>query len=123
MNSDLETCQLQLKNYIEEQEEVPYSTLRYVVATISYGGRITDQRDERLISAMYKVYCSENVVNSDSHQFSYDGVYRVPEDLSLEGIKAYINQLPLEDPTEVFGLHQNASLTYSINTCKDFMGY
>jgi len=123
MNSDLETCQLQLKNYIEEQEEVPYSTLRYVVAVISYGGRITDQRDERLISAMFKVYCSENVVNSDSHQFSYDGVYRVPEDLSLEGIKAYVDQLPLEDPTEVFGLHQNASLTYSINTCKDFMGY
>ena len=109
--------------YIDEQPEVPYSTLRYIVAVISYGGRVTDQRDERQISAMYKVYCNEAIVVSDSHKFSKDEIYKVPEDQSLEGVKGYIDSLPLEDSPEVFGLHQNANLTYSINTCKDFIGY
>jgi len=123
MNSDLETCQLQLKIYIDEQPEIPYSTLRYVVAVISYGGRVTDQRDERLISAMYKGFCNEEILNEEGHNISDDGIYRVPKDCSLEGIKEYVDTLPLDDTPEIFGLHSNANLTYSINTCKLFMGY
>jgi dynein heavy chain len=123
MNSDLETCQMQLKMYIEEQPEVPYDTLRYLVAVIGYGGRITDQRDERLISAIYRTYCNEAIIASDSFAFDPEGIYQIPRDMSLEGIRTYIADLPLDDKPEIFGLHANASLVYSINTCKDFVDF
>jgi hypothetical protein len=36
----------------------------------------------------------------------------VPFDLKLEEVRNYINILPAEDETEVFGLHANANITY-----------
>jgi len=49
MNSDLETSQKQLLMYLDENPEVPFETLRYIIAVINYGGRVTDKIDERLI--------------------------------------------------------------------------
>jgi dynein heavy chain len=43
MNSDLKTAILQVRLYLEEQEDIPYETLNVMVADISYGGRITDK--------------------------------------------------------------------------------
>jgi len=97
--------------------------LNYLVAVIAYGGRITDQRDERLISAIYKCYCNEKIVEDDSFKFDPEGLYRIPHDITLEGVRGYIADLPLEDEPEIFGLHANANLVYSINTCKEFVDF
>jgi len=35
--------------YLDENPEVPFETLRYIIAVINYGGRVTDKIDERLI--------------------------------------------------------------------------
>ena len=40
MNSDFETCLKNLIMYLDEQPEVPYVTLRYLIAEINYGGRV-----------------------------------------------------------------------------------
>lgn len=56
MNSDFETSQLQLKMYLDEQPDVPYRTLNYLIAEINYGGRVTDDKDVRLITALLLKY-------------------------------------------------------------------
>jgi dynein heavy chain len=36
-------------------------------------------------------------------------------------VKTYLNNLPLEDDPEVFGLHPNANITFEMKTCREFM--
>ncbi len=48
MNSDFEASRMHLNMYIEEYKEqgVPFEILRFLVGTINYGGRVTDDKDE-----------------------------------------------------------------------------
>jgi dynein heavy chain len=40
--------------YLDEQPEVPYVTLNYIISEINYGGRVTDDKDVRLITALLR---------------------------------------------------------------------
>lgn len=42
----------QLKIFIEEYEVVPFKVLNYIGAEINYGGRVTDDKDVRLIKTI-----------------------------------------------------------------------
>lgn len=112
MNSDFETCQLQLKMYLDEQPEVPYQTLNYLISEINYGGRVTDDKDVRLITALLKQYFCPSVLQDPDYAFSSSGVYHPPQQTKLTEVRDYLQSLPLEDDPEVFGLHANANITF-----------
>jgi len=61
-----------------------------LIAEINYGGRVTDDKDMRLIKAILGNYFSEIVVTKENYKFSESGIYYSPSDMSLEGIKNYI---------------------------------
>lgn len=48
-NEDLMVCRRQLKSFVEDYEEVPLKVLNIVGAYVNYGGRVTDDKDVRLI--------------------------------------------------------------------------
>lgn len=100
MNSDLATCRQQLMMYLDQQPDIPYDTLNFLIAVINYGGRVTDNKDERLIKAILSVYFTPNVMK-EGYKFSDSGIYHVPHDLSLNGVMNYIESFPLEDDPEV----------------------
>lgn len=85
---------MQLKNYLDEQPIIPYKTLNYLIAEINYGGRVTDDKDVKLITALLLSYLNPDIITGD-YQFTSSGVYHQPSDLSLESVKAYISGLPL----------------------------
>lgn len=64
--------------YLDEQPEVPYQTLNYIIAEINYGGRVTDDKDVRLITALLRTYFNEQTINDDNYIFSSSGVYHPP---------------------------------------------
>lgn len=80
MNSDLETSMMQLKMYLDEQPTVPYKTLRYLIAKINYGGRVTDDKDLRLITALLESYMNPGIMEG-KFDFSSSGVYHSPLNL------------------------------------------
>ena len=49
MNSDFDASNMQMKMYLDEQPIIPYKTLNYLIAEINYGGRVTDDKDVKLI--------------------------------------------------------------------------
>lgn len=52
----------------------------------------------------------------DRHKLVESGKYIVPPEGDLLAYQDYIrNQMPLNDLTEVFGLHDNAEITAAIN--------
>jgi dynein heavy chain len=120
MNSDFETCFKQLIIYLEEQPQVPYVTLRFLIAEINYGGRVTDDKDVRLITCLLGKYFSSDVMD-DKYKFSDSGVYSAPEEGQIADTQKYITDLPLEDDPDVFGLHPFADTTYQQKTVREFM--
>jgi dynein heavy chain len=111
-NSDLTISIKLLKMYLEEQEEVPYDTLRYITGEVNYGGRVTDHWDQRTMNSIIsRLICSEML--DDTYRFDNQGKYYAPPQGELSDYRDYINSLPLRDSPDVFGLHSNADITFN----------
>jgi len=119
MTSDFETSKRQLKMYLDEQEVVPYQALNYLVSETNYGGRVTDDKDVRLIKAMLRRYFCPEVMN-DSYKLSKLDTYYAPTEGPLADTRHYITGLPLDEDPEVFGLHPNANIAFEKKTVLDF---
>lgn len=59
---------------MDEYEIIPYKVLNYLGAEINYGGRVTDDKDVRLIKTILRKYINENII-SDGYKFSESGKY------------------------------------------------
>jgi dynein heavy chain len=107
---DFDVCQKQLKLFLDDYEIIPYKVLNYLGSEINYGGRVTDDKDVRLIKSILKRYMNEGIV-TDNFAFSKSGLYYSVVANSQEDYMSYIRELPLNPKPEVFGLHDNAEIT------------
>jgi dynein heavy chain len=48
-DSDLETSNIMLKGFLENQDEIPWDAINWITGMINYGGRVTDDKDIRLM--------------------------------------------------------------------------
>lgn len=74
MNEDLTVCRRQLQMLTELYDFVPYDVLNYIGAEINYGGRVTDDKDKRLISTILRTYIRPEILE-DGFAFSESGLY------------------------------------------------
>jgi dynein heavy chain len=56
-------CKRQLKMLLDEYEVVPYKVLNYLGSEINYGGRVTDDKDVRLITTILRTYIRPESLN------------------------------------------------------------
>ena len=84
--------------------------MNYIGAQINYGGRVTDDKDVRLINTILEGYMNENIL-IDDFAFSKSGTYRSIPVGDIEDYIDYIKKLPLNPDPEAFGLHDNAEIT------------
>jgi dynein heavy chain len=91
---------------------VPYKVLNYIGAEINYGGRVTDDKDSRLIITILRTYMDPGILE-DGFKFSTSGLYYSPPAGEKEDYIDYIKSLPLNPSPEAFGLHENAEITTS----------
>ena len=83
-------------------------------AEINYGGRVTDDKDVRLIkSILQRFVCSDSL--NDGFGLSDSGLYKIIPEGSKEDYVAYISSLPLNPHPEAFGLHENAEIITNQN--------
>eukprot|EP01029_Cantina_marsupialis_P009144 TRINITY_DN2137_c0_g5_i1.p1 TRINITY_DN2137_c0_g5~~TRINITY_DN2137_c0_g5_i1.p1 ORF type:complete len:3984 (-),score=1416.37 TRINITY_DN2137_c0_g5_i1:203-12154(-) len=112
-DSDLETSVQVLQMFLEEQDRIPWDALTYVTGHINYGGRVTDDWDRRcLMSILARSYTPD--ILRDSYTFSSSGIYRAPPPGSLDVLKKYLSDLPLNDDPEIFGMHENANMSFQL---------
>ncbi|XP_018322727.1 dynein heavy chain 3, axonemal isoform X2 [Agrilus planipennis] len=109
--SDLRICVLQLQMFLSDYREVPFEALTYLTGECNYGGRVTDDKDRRLLNSLLSIFYCPQVINTPKYAFSPSGIYYIPQDTSREGIIEYIRSLPLIPLPEVYGLHENADIT------------
>ncbi|KAK4874901.1 hypothetical protein RN001_014261 [Aquatica leii] len=109
--SDLRICILQLQMFLTEYDEVPFEALTYLTGECNYGGRVTDDKDRRLLNSLLSIFYCQEIITTPGYNFSPSGIYYVPTDTSHEGCLNYIRSLPLIQLPEVYGLHENADIT------------
>ena len=111
---DLAISLTQTNSLLKEFENIPWHSLRYSIAEANYGGRVTDPMDRRLIKVILQDFMDEISLQSD-YKYSKSGIYYCPEETDLNNYKKFIVQnFPLNDEPEIFGLHQNAKITSGI---------
>lgn len=58
--------------FIDENDKIPYEALKYLTAECNYGGRVTDDKDRRLIITLLNDYFNEKVLIDKNHRFGPD---------------------------------------------------
>ncbi len=111
---DLECCRTQLRYFLNEYEDIPWAVLQFLEAEINYGGRVTDDKDRRLLNTIVKTFTNENVLDK-KHKFTESGIYSAPEFATVEEYLEFIRTFPLNPAPEAFGLHDNAEITCAQN--------
>lgn len=112
-DSDHETSMKILKMLLEENEEIPWEALTYITGHINYGGRVTDDLDRLcLLATLRKCYTPD--IMDMNYRYSESGLYKLPNDGIMSHYKTYIDSLPNQDTPEIFGLNENANITYEI---------
>ena len=121
--SDLSISMKQLTQFLDFYDEVPFQALRYMVAEANYGGRVTDPQDRRCITTLLADYYNPLMIDEENHELSPSGTYYVPSDGTRQDYIQFIQEsIPLNDLTEVFGLHDNADITSAINATDTILG-
>lgn len=117
---DLFVCQKQLQTMLTEYKHIPYKVLNFVCAEINYGGRVTDDKDLKLIKSLLKVYICPEILK-DNYKLSASDLYKSVPPGNLETYIETINSFDLNIKPEVFWLHENAEITTNENNTRNFI--
>ncbi|GBG77441.1 hypothetical protein CBR_g23890 [Chara braunii] len=114
--SDLSASVQFLENHLMDMDakksshiHIAWTTVRYMVAEIQYGGRITDDFDRILMNAFAEQYFHQGILEKNCQLFPG---YVVPYATEIAIFRTAIEALPPHESPELFGMHANAELTY-----------
>ena len=100
-----------LKLFLDSQDEVPWDALLFITGHINYGGRVTDDNDRICLISTLSKFTQADVLK-ENYKFSRSGIYYQLPDGNIQMYRDYIEQLPLNDNPEIFGLNDNANIKY-----------
>ncbi|KAK9508782.1 hypothetical protein O3M35_006257 [Rhynocoris fuscipes] len=120
--SDLKISVTQLQMFVNDYEEVPFDALLYLIGECNYGGRVTDDKDRRLLNSILSDFYNSQAITEDRYKFSPSGIYYIPDKTDYTGVQQYIQTLPFIPQPEVFGLHENADITKNNKETNELLG-
>ncbi|XP_027145030.1 dynein heavy chain 8, axonemal isoform X2 [Larimichthys crocea] len=100
------------------KKDVSWVTVRYMLAEVQYGGRVTDDYDKRLLKCFARVWFSKKMFDPS---FCFYTGYKIPVCKTVEEYLEYIQSLPTMDSPQALGLHPNADITYQTNTSAEVL--
>ncbi|KAI8925763.1 dynein heavy chain and region D6 of dynein motor-domain-containing protein [Entophlyctis helioformis] len=112
-NSDLEVSITILRNMLQEYKSIPWEALLYLTGEITFGGRVTDDWDRRTLKSVLARFYTPQILD-DSYKLSPSGIYFAPPDGDMLSFKTYIESLPFTEEPSVFGMHENANISFQL---------
>lgn len=121
-NISFKLLQLYLnKSTINNEDSVPWRSLKYLIGEAMYGGRVTDDYDRRTLKTYLDEYMGDFLFDKN-HEFIFAKTptynYRLPEYQEKDQLMKLLGELLPNDSPVAFGLHPNAEITYYTNDAK-----
>nr|CAH8868556.1 unnamed protein product [Trichobilharzia regenti] len=114
LNASLQFVQNQLDD-MDPKLGIDWKCVTYMLGEIQYGGRVTDDFDNRLLNTYCKLWFNEGLFNPD---FKFAQCYTIPRVQKINEFLEAINEIPLYDSPQAFGLHENVDITYQSKKAK-----
>ncbi|XP_063171723.1 dynein axonemal heavy chain 10 [Candoia aspera] len=129
--SDFQVCMEILNTYLtkafqQNDNKIPWGSLKYLIGEVMYGGRAIDSFDRRILTIYMDEYLGDFIFDAFQpfHFFHNDEVdYKIPEGTSKDDFVEEIESLPLANTPEVFGLHPNAEIGYYTQAARDMWSH
>lgn len=118
--SDLRISVQQLMLFLNENDFVPFKAIMYTAGECNYGGRVTDDKDRRTLMCILKRFYAPEFLD-ENHKITPSGSYLTPPDGTRQEFIQFIDGMALSAPPEVFGLHDNATLTKDGNDTNNLL--
>ena len=112
---------------VNQNFNISYPVLIYMIAQIQYGGRITDYLDRELMNAYTEQYFRDSLITNDFIFGKVQGEgkeqikYVVPKGVEHKTYLEYIEGLPEFDSPEIFGMNPNADITCSLKETSELI--
>ncbi|TPP64769.1 Dynein heavy chain 5 axonemal [Fasciola gigantica] len=117
LNASLQFVQNHLDD-LDAKKTIEWKCVRYMLGEIQYGGRVTDDFDQRLLNTYCQSWFHEGLFSPD---FRFATGFPVPQFTKLSEILTWINELPNTDTPNIFGLHENANISYQSKKAKQIL--
>jgi dynein heavy chain len=115
-DTDRETTLANLFMFLEAGE-IPWDALSYLIGEIYYGGRVTDHWDERTLAKVLDRFFGDYTL-ADGFKYSESGIYFPAARDTVKEYVEYVETFPFSDAPDIFGLHDNANITYQTNEAR-----
>uniref|UniRef100_A0A061R4I5 Dynein heavy chain 9 n=2 Tax=Tetraselmis sp. GSL018 TaxID=582737 RepID=A0A061R4I5_9CHLO len=119
--NDLRISQRQLKMFLDEYDDPPLQMLRYTCGECNYGGKVTDAKDRLLLMTILMGFYCREVLEVENAPLSESGRYLVPKPGDYQSYLEHMAQLPLVEEPDVFGLHENATITKDLKDANQML--
>ena len=115
-----------------DNKVIPWDAIRYLIAEVSYGGRVTDDRDRRLLMVYAEECFNTKIVDEAKYKLiESTQTYFVPDDTNYKPPQEnpnpaafyikFIKSFPTIDRPEAFGQHVNAQIASQILDTRDLI--
>ncbi|KAM9219274.1 dynein axonemal heavy chain 10 [Leptosomus discolor] len=129
--SDFQVCMEILNTYLtkafqQNEDEIPWSTLKYLIGEVMYGGRAIDSFDRRILATYMEEYLGDFLFDTYQvfHFYKNDKVdYKIPQGTVKDEFVEEIESLPLANTPEVLGLHANAEMGCYTQAVRDMWSH
>lgn len=101
--------------FLDENEEIPFAALKYLTGECNYGGRVTDDKDRRLIITILNDYYCDGLAKDETYKFTENDIYRTPTLPTHSDYYEFVKKMPINTSPEVLGFHPNADITKDLN--------
>lgn len=115
--SDFKTCVLQLQQFLNGSEHISYTAIFSLYANCIYGGRVSDEWDQRTLCTLLGDFLNKDMVSDPFYRFAQHNScdYILPRRPERREICQYITAgIPRTDPANVYGIHEYTNAYFGL---------
>nr|XP_031831701.1 dynein heavy chain 3, axonemal-like [Nomia melanderi] len=119
--SDFHMSVIQMQNFINHTDYIPFDILVYYIGKCNYGGRIMDNFDIKSLMYFLMDYCNLDIVEDEQHTCISNLVHLIPQKCEYHYVIEYIEGMPLDISSEVFKFSKNGAIIRDTMMATEFL--